>query len=54
MSYSNYSYEPSLSRRATAGKQDVVEADVTAAIVGKLSEMTEDIGLLQEEHIILR
>ncbi len=41
--YSNYSYEPSLGRRATVAKEDVYDFPVDLAIVNKLTEMAEDI-----------
>ncbi|MCD6415474.1 MAG: helix-turn-helix domain-containing protein [Planctomycetes bacterium] len=41
--FSNYSYEPSLCRRTTAGKDDVVDAAVVAAIARKLSSILADI-----------
>ncbi len=49
ISFSNYSYEPSLCRRRTSGKQDITEADVTDRMLGKLSQIARDIRLLQEE-----
>jgi hypothetical protein len=42
--YSNYSYEPSLGRRASAGKEDVVDFPVGETIGAKLTEMAEDIA----------
>lgn len=41
--YSNYSYEPSLGRRTSAGKQEVEDFPVGLAILAKLEEMAEDI-----------
>lgn len=46
--YSNYSYEPSLGRRASAGKPDIEDFPVGQAILEKLSEMVQDISWLQE------
>jgi DNA modification methylase len=46
--YSNYSYEPSLGRRASAGKPDIEDFPVGQAILGKLSEMVQDISWLQQ------
>jgi len=43
VSYSNYSYEPSLSSRPAAGKALVEDADVGGALLGKLGEMYEDL-----------
>ena len=47
VSISNYSYEPSLGRRASAGKDDVLDADVAGAVAGKLDEMARDIAQAQ-------
>ncbi len=41
--FSNYSYEPSLCRRATAGKSAVADAPVVDMVVAKLRQMLEDI-----------
>lgn len=41
--YSNYSYEPSLGRRASAGKEEIKDFPVGEAIQAKLAEMAEDI-----------
>jgi len=46
--YSNYSYEPSLGRRASAGKADIEDFPVDQTILDKLSEMAQDITWLQE------
>jgi DNA modification methylase len=43
VTYSNYSYEPSLSRRRSAGKSEVHDFDVGGAIRTKLHEMAEDV-----------
>ncbi len=40
--YSNYSYEPSLGRKASAGRPEVEDGDVAGAIADKLREMAED------------
>ncbi len=45
--YSNYSYEPSLGRRASAGKQAIEDFPVAQTLVNKLVEMAEDITWLQ-------
>lgn len=45
--YSNYSYEPSLGRRASAGKEDIEDFPVTRSISNKLSEMAKDIAWFQ-------
>ncbi len=43
VSYSNYSYEPSLGTRKAAGKADIEDANVAGAVTEKLREMAEDI-----------
>ena len=48
VSFSNYSYEPSLGTRAAAGKQDVLHADVISVVGKKLQEMYEDIVTFQD------
>ncbi|MEW6142057.1 MAG: DNA methyltransferase [Chloroflexota bacterium] len=45
--YSNYSYEPSLGRRASVGKPDIDDSPVDHAIMAKLAQMIEDIAWLQ-------
>lgn len=47
VTYSNYSYEPSLGRKAAAGRPDVVDFPVALEIAGKLREMEEDIRFLR-------
>ncbi|TMC23537.1 MAG: site-specific DNA-methyltransferase [Chloroflexi bacterium] len=47
VSYSNYSYEPSLSRRVSSGKAEISDFPVMEAIRDKLIEVTEDIIWLQ-------
>jgi len=49
VSFSNYTYEPSLGTRKAAGKEDVLEADVTGYIVLKLEEMADDIEHAQQD-----
>lgn len=46
--YSNYSYEPSLGRRVSAGKQEILDFPVGQTIVNKLLEMLADISWFQE------
>lgn len=41
--YSNYSYEPSLGRRASSGKPDILDFEVGETIFLKLQEMVQDI-----------
>lgn len=48
VSFSNYSYEPSLGTRAGANKPDILDADVVAVLQRKLGEMTEDISRFRE------
>lgn len=45
--FSNYSYEPSLGRRASAGKDDILDADVAGVVAAKLEEMARDVAQLQ-------
>ena len=40
--YSNYSYEPSLGRKASVGRPEVNDSDVAGAIAGKLRQMADD------------
>jgi 16S rRNA G966 N2-methylase RsmD len=47
VSFSNYSYEPSLTRRAAVGKSDIKDANVGLSVSAKLHLMLEDIGWLQ-------
>jgi excisionase family DNA binding protein len=47
VSFSNYSYEPSLGTRMAAGKSNIEDADVTGIIVAKLEEFVEDISFFQ-------
>ncbi len=49
VSFSNYSYEPSLGTRAAAGKNNVEHADVFGVVGRKLREMHEDIVDFQAE-----
>ena len=48
VSFSNYSYEPSLSTRAAAGKGPIERADVFRVFREKLCEIEADISLLQQ------
>jgi hypothetical protein len=45
--YSNYSYEPSLGRRVSAGKEEIQDSPVGQIIANKLLEMAEDIAWFQ-------
>ncbi len=47
--FSNYSYEPSLGRRCSAGKPDILDADVTGIVSTRLEEMADDVEQFQRE-----
>jgi hypothetical protein len=47
ISYSNYSYEPSLGRRVSAGKEEIKDFPVAQATLKKLREMAEDVTWVQ-------
>jgi DNA modification methylase len=49
VSFSNYSYEPSLGTRAAAGKPNIEQADVHGIMRRKLWDMYEDIVNLQND-----
>ncbi len=49
VAFSNYSYEPSLSRRAAVGKSPIEDYDVGVAICDKLCLMLDDIVWLKEQ-----
>jgi hypothetical protein len=49
VSVSNYSYEPSLTRRAAVDKPDIPDAHVAQIIAGKLRLMLEDIIWFKEQ-----
>jgi len=44
---SNYSYEPSLGRRVSAGKQPILDADLPGILQAQLLRMAQDIEILQ-------
>jgi DNA modification methylase len=44
--YSNYSYEPSLGRRVSAGKKEIIDFPVGQTMLNKLTAMVEDITWL--------
>lgn len=48
VSYSNYSYEPSLGRRVSSGKSEILDFPVAETVLAKLLQMVEDIWWLQE------
>lgn len=47
VNYSNYSYEPSLGRRVSAGRSEIVDYPVGETIAKKLVEFSEDIKWFQ-------
>ena len=47
ISFSNYSYEPSLTRRSAVDKPDIKDANVGLSVSAKLHLILEDIGWLQ-------
>src|SRR5579859_1176284 len=49
VSFSNYSYEPSLTRREAVNKPNIEDAEVGLAISGKLHLMLEDIDWVQRQ-----
>ncbi|MEW6714528.1 MAG: DNA methyltransferase [Nitrospirota bacterium] len=51
VSYSNYSYEPSLGRRVSAGREEIHDFPVAKAITEKLIDMMEDITWMQEQMV---
>jgi hypothetical protein len=48
VNYSNYSYEPSLGQRKSAGREGVEDFPVGRAIEAKLSDMVQDIAWMRE------
>ena len=47
VSFSNYSYEPSLTRRSAVGKPNIEDANVGISVSAKLHLLLEDIGWVQ-------
>ena len=47
--YSNYSYEPSLSRRVSSGKEEILDYPVEEALLAKLDAMSRDILWMQKK-----
>lgn len=47
VSFSNYSYEPSLTRRTAVGKSEIKDANVGLSVSAKLHLILEDIGWVQ-------
>lgn len=54
VSFSNYSYEPSLTRRVAVGKTPIEDANVGLSVSAKLHVMLEDIGWVQGHMKTLR
>jgi DNA modification methylase len=48
--FSNYSYEPSLGRKASSGRPDVLDAEVQEIIADKIKTMISDIEEFDELH----
>jgi len=48
VTYSNYSYEPSLGRRVSAGKAEIHDYHVAESVINKPGEMFDDIYWLKE------
>lgn len=53
VSFSNYSYEPSLTRRAAVGKDDIEDAPVASILAAKLNLMLDDIRWVQNTLRVL-
>ncbi len=51
VSYSNYSYEPSLARRVSSGKQEIIDFPVFDIFTAKLTEILQDITWFQTKII---
>ncbi len=49
VTYSNYSYEPSLGRRASVGRDDIDDFPVAETVVQKLRQMARDVAWMQRE-----
>jgi hypothetical protein len=50
VSFSNYSYEPSLGRRESSGKQNIIDAPVDEILAAKIRDMSSDIREFEELH----
>jgi DNA modification methylase len=50
VSFSNYSYEPSLGQRVSSGKSIIEDAEVETVIAGKIQHMIDDIIEFDELH----
>jgi len=51
VSFSNYSYEPSLGRRVSSGKENIIDAPVEKIIAAKIRDMIADIKEFEEFQI---
>jgi DNA modification methylase len=49
--YSNYSYEPSLGRRVSSGKEEITDFAVGEEVYSKLKEIYEDILLIKSKSL---
>ena len=49
--YSNYSYEPSLGRKASVGRPEVEDDDVAGVIAAKLRQMADDVAWYRRERL---
>lgn len=50
VSYSNYSYEPSLARRVSSGKSEIHDFSVDASVVSKLEQIIYDVRALRTDN----
>ncbi|MFZ0946465.1 MAG: hypothetical protein WB930_03405 [Syntrophobacteraceae bacterium] len=48
--FSNYSYEPSLGRRESSGKENILDAPVEQILAAKIRDMSSDIKEFEELH----
>ena len=48
VSFSNYSYEPSLGRRESSGKENILDAPVEQILAAKIRDMSSDIKEFEE------
>jgi hypothetical protein len=51
VSFSNYSYEPSLGRRESSGKENILDAPVEEILAAKIRDMSSDIKEFEEIHM---
>ncbi len=54
VSYSNYSYEPSLGTRKSVGKNDIEDAVVIDKLLGKLAEIITDVEMIAVQSSTVR